>query len=67
MQKTELFSMGREERLQTIEAMDTGLLLSELDDTIQFDILGMSNYKWLVYEEKKVYQAIVNELRKRIT
>lgn len=64
--KTELFEMSRKERLEKIKSMETDLLFEELDDTIQFDMLSMSNQNWLTYSDKKVYQAIVNELRGRM-
>lgn len=63
---TELFEMNREERLEKIKNMETSILFEELDDTIQFDILCMSNQNWLNFSKKVVYQAIVNELRRRI-
>lgn len=66
MAKTELFEMDKEQRLDKIKSMDTALLFSELDDTIQFDMLSMSNEKWLTYQDKKVYQAIINELKARM-
>ena len=46
--------------------METSALLAELDDTIQFDMLKMSNENWLTYSDKKVYQAIMNELQRRL-
>lgn len=65
MSNTELFEMKKEERLEKIKNMETDLLFAELDDTIQFDMLGMSNQNWLTFSKKKVYQAIVKELRRR--
>lgn len=67
---TELFNSmknDREKTLQDIKNMDTGLLFAELDDTIQFDILGIGNQEWTIdyLHKKMVYQAIVNELRTR--
>lgn len=65
MAKTELYTMSKNERIEKIKAMETELLFEELDDTIQFDMLGMSNEKWLLCAEKKVYKDIVKELRTR--
>lgn len=68
MANTELFEMSNEERLKKIRSMETDLLFSELDDTIQYDMLNMSNHDWTCnfLKEKKVYQAIINELRGRL-
>lgn len=66
MPRTELFQMDREERLEKIKAMETSALFEELDDTIQFDVLNMSNEKWLLCSDKKVYQEIIRELKRRI-
>lgn len=65
MANTELFEMSKNERMEKIKDMETSALLAELDDTIQFDMLKMSNEKWLTYSDKKVYQAIMNELQRR--
>lgn len=63
---TELYEMSRDEMLEEIKSMGTARLLAELDDTIQLDMLKMSHEKWLTYQDKKVYQAIVRELRERV-
>lgn len=65
MANTELFEMSKDERMEKIKDMETSALLAELDDTIQFDMLKMSNENWLTYSDKKVYQAIMNELQRR--
>lgn len=66
MANTELFEMSKDERMEKIKDMETSALLAELDDTIQFDMLKMSNENWLTYSDKKVYQAILNELQRRL-
>ena len=66
MANTELFEMSKDERMEKIKDMETSALLAELDDTIQFDMLKMSNENWLKYSDKKVYQAIMNELQRRL-
>lgn len=66
MANTELFEMSKDERMEKIKDMETLALLAELDDTIQFDMLKMSNENWLTYSDKKVYQAIMNELQRRL-
>lgn len=66
MANTELFEMSKDERMEKIKDMETSALLAELDDTIQFDMLKMSNENWLTYSDKKVYQAIMNELQRRL-
>ena len=63
---TELFELNREERMEKIKQMETDLLFAELDDTIQFDMLHLSNEQWLLFNEKKVYQSIIHELRQRM-
>ena len=68
---TELYNMTRNERKKAIHKMETGLLFEELDDTINFDILeGEQSRAWNdldsdMYVRKKVYIAIINELRTR--
>lgn len=59
----------KEKALQRIKSMDCGVLLAELDDTIQFDILKVSNEKWAIdyNPSKRVYNAIVKELRDRLS
>lgn len=67
MPNTELFMMTKEDMTKSLKSMEFERLLAELDDTIQFDILNMSNEKWITYKEKKVYSAIIRELRERFT
>jgi hypothetical protein len=66
MPNTELFMLTREELANTIKSMKTERLIAELDDTIQFDMLKMSNEQWITYKDKKVYLAIISELSKRL-
>ena len=66
MAKTELFEMSADERKGRIKTMSTDLLFAELDDTIQFDMLNMGNQAWTEYGDKKVYLAIINELKERL-
>ena len=68
MAHTELFEMSNEERLKAIKEMETGLLFAELDDTIQIDILKVGATEWDIKKraDKKVYRAIINELRDRL-
>lgn len=66
MPNTELFMLTREELANTLKSMKTERLIAELDDTIQFDILKMSNEQWIAYKDKKVYLAIISELSKRL-
>lgn len=66
MAQTELYKMDREKRAEEIKSMSDARLLAELDDTIQCDILGLYNDAWMTLEKKKVYQAIVNELQRRL-
>ena len=66
MANTELYQLPRAERLKKIGEMETDLLFAELDDTIQFDMMKMSNQDWLTFAEKKVYTEIMYELRDRI-
>ena len=66
MAKTELFEMSAEERKAKIMDMETDLLFAELDDTIQFDMLNMGTDEWAINSDKRVYLAIVNELRNRL-
>ena len=66
MAKTELFEMSAEERKAKIMDMETDLLFAELDDTIQFDLLNMGTDEWAINSDKRVYLAIVNELRNRL-
>ena len=71
MAKTELHKFAMEhgwtELQKEIEKFDTARLFAELDDTIQFDILGISNDEWTLHmrSEKVVYNAICRELLKR--
>lgn len=67
MAQTELYKMDREKRAEEIKSMSDARLLAELDDTIQCDILGLNNDAWMTLEKKKVYQAIVNELQRRLS
>lgn len=67
MPNTELFMMTKEDMTKSLKSMELERLLAELDDTIQFDILNMSNEKWITCKEKKVYLAIIRELRERFT
>lgn len=68
MANTELFEMSNEERLKKIRSMETDLLFAELEDTVQYDMLGMSNHEWTCefLMEQKVFRAIVRELGDRI-
>lgn len=66
---TELYELYKNDEiafLKKIKAMHVSELLTELDDTIQIDMLKMSNEEWISLEGKRVYQSIINELRKRI-
>lgn len=68
---TELYSYGMvhgwTELHNKLETLDTGRLFSELDDTIQMDILNVSNEEWAFMRSKKfVYMAICKELLKRV-
>lgn len=65
MSNTELFMLSKEDRVKSLKSMDFERLLAELDDTIQFDLLNMNNEKWITCKEKKVYSAIIRELRER--
>lgn len=65
---TKLFDLYNEDReafRTELESMTVGELFAELDDTIQLDMLKMDNDEWARFKEKKVYQAIVTELRSR--
>lgn len=66
MERTELAKMTKEKRLAKIKKMNTNLLFEELDDTIQFDMMGMGTTDWTTYTDKKVYVAIINELKTRL-
>lgn len=68
---TELFqemTNDRDKALEKIKNMESALLLAELDDTIQFDIIGASNRDWTIRMnvQTKVYRAIMSELRDRL-
>ena len=62
----ELYEADREAFRNKLKEMSNGELLADLDDTIQIDMLKMSNDQWATLESKKVYHAIVNELRNRM-
>ncbi len=66
MERTELAKMDKEKRKEKIKKMETSRLFAELDDTIQMDIMNISNEEWLNYADKKVYLAIVRELKERL-
>lgn len=53
--------------IEKIKTLESGLLLSELDDTIQFDIMEISTEKWIEKTNKTVYNAIISELRSRLS
>lgn len=70
---TELMENYQEKRdrielIKKIQEMSTDRLFSELDDTIQFDIMKISNEKWCIdmNPDKVVYNAIIHELRNRV-
>lgn len=64
----ELMAADKEKGTQALQEMETERLFAELDDTIQFDIIGVSNEKWATeyHAKKKVYNAIVKELKERL-
>lgn len=50
-----------------LESYDTARLFAELDDTVQMDMLEVSNAEWAFMRNKKtVYNAILRELLKRV-
>lgn len=63
-----IYEVSKDVCLDKIANMDTGLLFNELDDTIQFDILGPNGARWIhdMPRQKAVYLAIIEELKKRI-
>lgn len=61
----ELYENDKESFENKLKEMSVSELLSNLDDTIQVDMLQMSNDKWAMYNGKKVYQAIICELKQR--
>lgn len=70
MAETELhvFAMenGWTELEKRIATLETPELFSNLDDTIQFDILGASAEEWAQIRSKKVvYNTICREILKR--
>lgn len=63
----ELMNENREEALEKIAKMESTYLFAELDDTLQFDVCKVGNEDWTckMHKQKKVYEAIINELRSR--
>ena len=58
---------GWTELAEKISAMSTSQLFSELDDTIQMDLLKVSHEEWaLMRSQKIVYASICRELLKRV-
>lgn len=51
---------------EKIKKMSGSELIEALDDTIQFDILHISNADWIRNKDSALYRSIVAELRKRI-
>lgn len=59
--------MEEEEREQALKEMPIEQLFEELDDTIQMDMMHMSNEAWTLSKgEKKVYRSIMKELKSRV-
>lgn len=68
---TQLMSLYRdnpEAAKKKIKEMDAGLLLAELDDTIQMDLMRISNVEWATLPRDKagVYRAIASEIYDRL-
>lgn len=67
---TELYelykSKGRDELIKNVRSMSDGRLLSELDDTIQIDVMNIDAEEWASHDRKKVYTVIKNELLDRL-
>lgn len=58
---------GWTELAEKLKTLDTSQLFSELDDTIQIDLLKISHENWnLMRSQKVVYNAICRELLTRI-
>ena len=58
---------GWTELADKLANMDTTQLFAELDDTIQLDLLKVSNDDWAIMRSQKiVYTSICRELLKRI-
>ena len=53
--------------IEKIKTLESGLLLSELNDTIQIDIMQISTEKWIAKTNNSVYNAIISELRSRLS
>lgn len=68
---TELMRLRQENKKQfdeELQSMSNSRLLSELDDTLQLDILKMSTAEYikLPNSQMAVYRAILNEIAKRL-
>ena len=52
---------------EEIKDMSNSILISTLDDIVQFDLLQLSNSEWLkLLEEHKKYNQLMNEIRRRL-
>lgn len=62
-----LYNENKEQVKKDLSQMETERLFAELDDTLQFDVCKVGNEDWTckMHKQKKVYEAIINELRSR--
>lgn len=52
---------------EEIKDMSNSILISTLNDIVQFDLLQLSNSEWLkLLEEHKKYNQLMNEIRRRL-
>lgn len=50
-----------------IHKLTTARLLSELEDTVQMDLIKLSHDEWkAIYREKAIFTEILHELRDRL-